>query len=118
TGRPASIGAHLPAHAVNPALQSVLSRIPTLTLAHSYAKGEHYEYSAAFLHAATQVLGRELALRVRAICCRSTMSVSTSSASGKKSCAPGVAFDHPDAQEIVAWLDGAYHIGADEMPTG
>jgi hypothetical protein len=28
------------------------------------------------------------------------------------------AFDHPGAQEIVAWLDGAYRIGADEMPTG
>ena len=36
-------------HAVNPALQCVLSRIPALSLAESYERGEAYEYGAAFL---------------------------------------------------------------------
>ena len=39
TGRPAAIGQHLAAHGINPASQPVLSRIPALTLAESYAHG-------------------------------------------------------------------------------
>ena len=48
TGRPAAIGAWLSAHAVNPALQPVLSCIPALTLAASYASGDGYAYRSAF----------------------------------------------------------------------
>src|SRR5262249_22993371 len=36
TGRPAAIGSWLTVHAINPALQPVLSRIPALTLLASY----------------------------------------------------------------------------------
>ena len=119
TGRPSSIGAHLSAHAVNPALQPVLSRIPSLTLAESYAKGERYEYGAAFLHAAQKVLGPQLALRVQAdLLSLNDVGLDRLGERKEKLRARYAAFDHPGAQEIVAWLDGAYRIGADEMPTG
>jgi hypothetical protein len=119
TGRPASIGEHLSAHAVNPALQSVLSRIPSLTLAESYAKGDAYEYGAAFLQAAEKVLGRELALRVQAdLLSLNDVGLDKLGERKEKLRARYAAFDHPGAREIVAWLDGAYRIGADEMPTG
>lgn len=119
TGRPSSIGAHLSAHAVNPALQPVLSRIPSLTLAESYAKGEGYEYGAAFLTAATEILGRELALRVQAdLLSLNDVGLDKLGARKEKLRARYAAFEHPGAREIVAWLDGAYRIGADEMPTG
>jgi hyaluronoglucosaminidase len=58
TGRPASMAEHLSAHAVNPALQPVLTRIPAISLAESYRLGEAYEYGAAFRRAAAEVLGR------------------------------------------------------------
>ena len=60
TGRPAAIGDHIAGHAVNPALQPVLSRIPALSLAESYARGEGYEYGKAFRSAAGVVAGEEL----------------------------------------------------------
>jgi hypothetical protein len=65
TGRPASIRGHLAAHSVNPALQPVLSRIPAISLARSYLEGEAYEYGRAFLDAATEVAGAELARKLR-----------------------------------------------------
>ena len=65
TGRPASIGAQIAGHAVNPALQPTLSLIPAITLARSYAQGEAYEYVRAFQDAARQVLGADLAAAAR-----------------------------------------------------
>ncbi|HEX8192725.1 MAG TPA: beta-N-acetylglucosaminidase domain-containing protein, partial [Allosphingosinicella sp.] len=65
SGRPASIGSHLAGHAINPASQAVLSRIPALTLAESYRAGDAYQYGAAFERAAEAVLGPALARRVR-----------------------------------------------------
>lgn len=119
TGRPSSIGAHLSAHAVNPALQCVLSRIPTLSLSESYAKGDNYEYGLAFLNAAKTVLGEDLALRVQAdLLSLNDIGLDRLGERKEKLRARYAAFDHPGAREIVAWLDGAYHIGADEMPTG
>src|SRR6185436_13800930 len=57
TGRPASIAPHISAHAVNPALQPMLSLIPAASLADSYAMGDKYEYAAAFRRAATALGG-------------------------------------------------------------
>lgn len=119
TGRPASIGAHLSAHAVNPALQCALSRIPALSLSESYAAGDAYEYGAAFLRAAKAVLGEELALRVQGdLLSLNDVGLDRLGARKEKLRARYAAFEHPGAREIVAWLDGAYRIGADEMPTG
>src|SRR3546814_20537527 len=54
----------LAAHGVNPASQPVLSRVPALTLAESYKRGDNYEYGRALETAATTVLGADLARRV------------------------------------------------------
>ncbi|MEJ0028052.1 MAG: beta-N-acetylglucosaminidase domain-containing protein [Rhizomicrobium sp.] len=110
TGRPASIAAHLSAHAVNPALQPTLSCIPAITLAESYRLGDAYEYGAAFTHAATALLGVELA----EIIAKDILFLNDV---GLERLAPKTverlrqryaAIDHDAAREIVAFLDGEY----------
>jgi hypothetical protein len=110
TGRPASIGQHLTAHAVNPALQPTLSRIPMLTLAESYREGENYLYGAAFQRAAERVMGPDLAALV-------SRHLNVLNDTGRDRLdddalerlrnryAP---FDHPAAREILAWVNGDY----------
>jgi len=110
TGRPASIGPHLAAHGVNPALQPVLSRIPALSLAESYRLGEDYEYGRAFAHAAGVVLGPELARRVE----RNLSLFQDHGLDGLEADTIArlrqryAAIDHSGAKEITAWLDGDY----------
>jgi len=111
TGRPASIAPYISAHGVNPASQPLLSRIPALTLARSYAEGEAYEYGAAFDAAARAVLGEALSERVRLDLL--TLQDRGLHALGKLK--PKLrerygAFDHPAAREIVAWLDGHWQV--------
>jgi len=119
TGRPAAIGAHVAGHGINLASQPLLSRIPALTLAESYAAGEAYDYGAAFARAAQAVLGEALAEAVggdlptlhdrgldrlgdeRRLALRERYA----------------AFDHPGAREIVAWLDGAWAVDDEEVRT-
>ncbi len=115
TGRPAAIGQHLAAHGINLASQPILSRIPALTLVDNYALGEAYEYGAAFDRAAAEVLGEELAARVRrdllSLHDRGLDRLGDRLATLRERYA---AFDHPAAAEIVAWLDGEWGVG-DEM---
>ena len=116
TGRPASIAASLAGHAVNPALQPVLSRIPMLTLAESYAAGEAYQYGAAFERAATEVLGADLARLVR----RHLSQFHDTGLDRLGDSAPRLreryaAIDHDAAREILAWLDGAYRVTREAM---
>jgi len=119
TGRPAAIGEKLAAHAVNPALQPVLTRIPALTLAESYRKGESYQYGAAFLRAATAVLGAELAAQVqRDLLLLNDSGLDRLGERAAKLRARYAALSHPGAREIVAWLDGTWRIGGEDMPTG
>ena len=119
TGRPASIAAHISGHAVNTASQAVLSRIPALTLAESYAQGENYEYLAAFRRAAATVLGPDLADAVE----RTLLLLEDTGLKGlddqrrARLRARFATFDHPAAREIVAWLDGAFDIGDGELQT-
>jgi len=110
TGRPASIGAHLSAHAVNPALQPVLSCIPSITLAESYRLGEAYEYGAAFGHAATALLGAELAQTIQHdILFLNDVGLERLAASTVERLKNRYsAIDHDAAREIVAYLDGEY----------
>jgi hypothetical protein len=116
TGRPASMADAIRAHAVNPASQAVLSRIPALTLADSYREGEAYDYGAAFDRAASQVLGPELAAAVRG-------HLSLFQDSGRDRLGETAsrlrdryqAFDHDGAREIVGWLDGAWAITREDM---
>jgi hyaluronoglucosaminidase len=119
TGRPAAIGPEIAAHGINTASQPVLSRIPALTLAESYAQGEGYEYLAAFRRAAVAVLGAELADGVE----RTLLLLEDGGLDGltadqtARLKARFAAFDHPAAREILAWLDGVFAIGADELQT-
>jgi hyaluronoglucosaminidase len=111
TGRPAAIGAHLAGHGVNPASQPVLSRLPLLTLAESYATGEAYQYRAALERAARAVLGRELAGRVG----KDILALQDRGLDrlGERRSALHLrysAFAHPAAREIVQWLDGYWNV--------
>jgi hyaluronoglucosaminidase len=115
TGRPAAIGGLIAGHGINPASQPVLSRIPALTLAESYAKGDAYEYGSAFARAARDVLGEAMAERIRrdlsALQDRGRDRLGDRHAALRDHYA---AFDHPAAREILAWLDGHWNV-ADEL---
>lgn len=117
TGRPASIGGRLSGHAVNPALQPVLSRIPLLSLAASYRDGEAFQYGEATARAAAAVLGDDLGAMVhgRLLVLQQTgldrMEPDTVAALRARF----AAFDHPGAREIVRFLDGDYRITREMM---
>jgi hyaluronoglucosaminidase len=118
TGRPASNGDLLAGHAINPALQPVLSRIPALTLAESYSLGDAYEYGAAFTRAAVEVLGASLAEQVA----RHLPLLQDRGFDRLGELVPQLreaysAIDHPGAREIVAWLDGGFRF-SNEMFDG
>jgi hypothetical protein len=111
TGRPAAIGPLIAAHGINLASQPVLSRVPALTLAESYATGDAYEYAGAFERAARAVLGDALAGRVR----RDLLTLQDRGLDrlGERIealKARYAAFDHPAAREILAWLDGRWTV--------
>lgn len=111
TGRPARIGACLAAHAVNPALQPVLTRIPMLTLAESYAMGSDYAYGDALRRAAAQVLGEDLGARVvRDLAFFQDLGLDRLGEAAPRLRERYARFDHEGAREIVAWLDGAWRV--------
>ena len=111
TGRPGSIAPHLAAHAVNPALQPILTRIPALTLAESYRLGGEYQYSLAFARAAGEVLGEDLARTVqRHLSLLQDTGLDKLGDTAARLRARYSQIDHPGAREITAWLDGAYAI--------
>lgn len=107
--RPAAIADHIAGHAINPALQPVLSRIPALTLAKSYAKGERYDYGRAFIPAAAAVCGADLAhsLHEDLILLQDT-GLDRLDKYGDVLRARYSPVDHPAAREVIAWLDGEY----------
>ena len=116
TGRFAAAGAHLAGHAVNPALQPVLTRIPALTLSETYALGDAYDYREAFERAAVQVLGPELAGFVgRRLATFQDLGLDRLGEDAVSLRARLAAFDHPAAREIIAWLDGAWRVTAADM---
>ena len=109
TGRPASIGRHLSAHSVNPALQPVLSRIPALSLTESYLLGDSYEYGSAFAHAATEVAGADLAKKLQDdILYLQDVGLERLGKAVERLRRRYGEVDHEAAREIIAWLDGAY----------
>ena len=111
TGRPASIAPHIAGHGINPASQPVLSRIPALTLAESYARGEAYEYGTAFDRAARTVLGDGLAERVaRDLLVLQDRGLDRLGDRRAMLRARYAAFDHPAAAEIIDWLDGKWAV--------
>jgi hyaluronoglucosaminidase len=118
TGRSAAAGNHLAAHGINLALQPVLSRIPALTLAESYAAGDGYEYGGAFERAARAVLGDTLAARVRRDLLQlDDRGLDRLGEQRAKLRARYADYDHPAAREIVAWLDGYWTDGDETAQT-
>jgi hypothetical protein len=116
TGRPASIGAHLAGHMVNPCLQPVLFRIPALTLAESYARGEAYEYMQAWSRAADDVAGPDVAaLLLRHYRLFHDQGLGRIDEQAPKLRERYAAFDHPAAREVVAYLDGYWTVTREMM---
>lgn len=114
TGRPGAIADQIAGHAVNPALQPVLTRIPMLTLGESYARGGGYEYGSAFAAACEAVAGAELGARIRDdLGLLQDTGLDRLGAAAGKLRARYAAFDHPAAREIVAWLDFHWRFDAE-----
>lgn len=114
TGRPASIGAQLSAHSVNPALQPVLSRIPALSLGECYRSGELYEYGQAFLKAATTVCGLELALKIREdVLYFQDVGLDHLGKAAERIRRRFGDVDHAAAREIIQWLNGEFKFQTD-----
>ena len=116
TGRPAAMASHIAGHAVNPANQPVLSRIPALTLAESYRECETYEYGAAFRRAARAVLGEGLGAMVeRHLSSLQDTGLDRLGEAADRLRARYGAIDHPAAREIVAWLNGEWRVTREDM---
>ena len=117
TGRPAANSAYLTGHAINPALQPILSCIPALTLVEAYAKGSDYRYGQAFEHALTQVVDPALAARLR----KDFISLAEDGLSRLDPTARDrlrgryADHDHPAAREVLAWLAGEYETSLEAM---
>lgn len=118
TGR-GGIANSVAAHAINPALQPWLTLAPALTLAASYAEGDAYRYGAAFLAAARECYGGELAAALEA----DLLTLNDSGLDripGERCsalCAKYRAFDHPAAAEVVRFLEGGYAITGEAVQT-
>ena len=114
TGRPASAADFITAHAVNPMLQPVLTRIAALSLSQSYRLGDAYEYGRAFADAAVEVAGPAIAkllqedLFLLQDSGRDRLGDAALRLRGRYD-----GFGHPAAREIIAWLDGDRRIEAD-----
>ena len=111
TGRPATLAESTSGHAINPALQPTLFRIPALTLADSYRLGADYCYGEAFRKAAVTVLGNELGARVREdLLTLQDIGLDRLADREKILRERYSNVDHAGAREIIAWLDGGYRI--------
>ncbi|HEV3050330.1 MAG TPA: beta-N-acetylglucosaminidase domain-containing protein, partial [Longimicrobium sp.] len=111
TGRPAQMAGLIAAHGINPALQAILTCIPALTLVESYRRGDAYEYGAATLRAAVQVLGEELGTRLyEDMLFLQDVGLDRLEAREAELRGRWAGVDHPAAREIIAWLDGGYRI--------
>lgn len=111
TGRPAQMAGLIAAHGINPALQATLTCIPALTLVESYRRGDEYEYGAATLRAAVQVLGEEFGTRLyEDMLFLQDVGLDRLEAREAELRGRWTGVDHPAAREIIAWLDGGYRI--------
>lgn len=115
TGR-SGLAGHVRGHAVNPASQPTLSRIPARTLADAYRLGNGYDYGEAWRAAAAAVLGEDLARMVeRHLYLFQESGLDRLGDTAERLRERYVAFDHPAALEILAWLSGAYTVTREEM---
>jgi hypothetical protein len=116
TGRSVANAGHLAAHAINPALQPVLSRLPAITLTDVYALGEGYDYRTSLDRAARRVLGPELAALVtRRVTSFQDVGLDRLGGDAARLRTLFSTYDHPAAREICAWLDGAWRVTSEDM---
>jgi hypothetical protein len=116
TGRSHRIADSVSAHAINPALQPLLSRIPALSLADSYKSKGKYAYGAAFPKAAKKVLGKQLAVSVQGdLISLQDTGLDRLGERAQKLREKYADFDHAGAREIVAWLDGRWRIEPQQL---
>jgi hyaluronoglucosaminidase len=111
TGRRASIQGAIAGHAINPALQATLTRIPALTLVESYREGDRYQYGDAFRRAAVAVLGEELGAMIREdLLALQDVGLDLLAEREPLLRERYAGFEHPGAREVIGWLDGEYRI--------
>jgi hypothetical protein len=92
--------------------------VPLLTLAESYAKGEGYDYLAAFTRAAREVLGEELAARIaKDVLTLQDRGLDRLGERKASLMARYGAFDHPAGREICLWLEGYWTVSDDLVLT-
>jgi hyaluronoglucosaminidase len=118
TGRGPAIANCIGAHAINPALQPILSCIPALTLVAAYEQGDGYAYGAAFMAAASDIVGPALAAMLQAdLLTLNNSGLDRLTERLPKLRARYAAIDHPGAAEVVQWLDGGYAITGEMLQT-
>jgi hyaluronoglucosaminidase len=118
TGRGPAIAPWVTGHAINPALQPVLGCIPALTLVAAYADSDDYTYGRAFMTAATQVAGPELAAMLRAdLLTFQNAGLDRIGERVEKLTMRYAEIDHPAAREVVDWLRGGYAITGEMLQT-
>ena len=115
TGR-SGLAGQVRGHAVNPANQATLSRIPARTLADAYRLGADYDYGDAWLRSARAVLGDDLAAMVeRHLYLFQETGLDRLGDTADRLRERYAGFDHPAAREIMAWLGGNYAVTREEM---
>jgi hypothetical protein len=111
TGRSAALREHLAAHGINPARQPTLARVPAITLRRCYERSADYQYGAALLEAAIEVLGDDLGQMVyEDLLILQDIGLDRLGEKEKYLRERYEHRDHPAAREIVAWLNGEYRI--------
>lgn len=111
TGRAPDIAPLVAAHGVNPASQSMLSRIPMLTLEAIY-RGEGADAAQAFRDAATRVAGAKLAAKLEEDLPLLQDKGLNGMTDEEKAALRNryAAFDHACAREVIQWLDDEWRI--------
>lgn len=119
TGRSVDIALHVTHHAINPASQPILGCIPALTLPLLYQQGANYRYSTAFLWAASQICGDELAKLLQAdlLTLQATGLDRLTDATKQDLRNRYAAIDHPAARELIDWLEDGYAITGEMLLT-
>lgn len=118
TGRSDRLTPWLSGHAINPAIQPLLTCLPALTLPRLYAEGDAYCYGAALGDAARSMFGNELAAMIEADLLTFVDSGWERIGDRRASLARRyAAIDHPAAREITHWLEGADLMTDEEVRT-
>ncbi len=118
TGRPSTIAAHVTGHAINPAMQPLLTCLPALTLTANYRDGAHYCYGAAFVQAGRALFGEELTAMLQDdLIALNDVALERLGERRPILRARYAAIDHPAAREVVGWLDGDDLVTDDEVQT-